>query len=126
MQSGKPKNGKKSVQVLQQILEIVGQTVRTIQFGTVTLIVQDGVIIQLEKHEKIRLDNTNPAQKLQSRPDSGHNRTNPDFSASILESLKDLQYGQLVILIKDGNVTQVDRTAKQRIASWQGLNGEGI
>lgn len=32
----------------------------------------------------------------------------------ILESLKDLQYGTLVITIHDGQITQVDRTEKNR------------
>ena len=32
----------------------------------------------------------------------------------ILESLKELQYGTLVITIHDGQITQVDRTEKNR------------
>ena len=33
----------------------VREALRTIRFGTVTLIVQDGLVIQIDKNEKIRL-----------------------------------------------------------------------
>ncbi|MGJ7919781.1 YezD family protein [Neobacillus sp. LXY-4] len=35
----------------------------------------------------------------------------------ILESLKGLQYGSVVITIHDGQITQVDRTEKNRFPS---------
>lgn len=53
----------------------------------------------------------------------------PDFQAlraEISKALGGLQYGQLVILIKEGKVTQIDRTEKRRLPSLQGVNGEGI
>jgi hypothetical protein len=46
--------------------------------------------------------------------------------AEITKTLDGLQYGQLVIMIKDGKVTQIDRTEKRRLPSLQGVNGEGI
>ncbi|MDT8899668.1 YezD family protein [Anaeroselena agilis] len=52
-----------------------------------------------------------------------------DFQAlrtEISKALGGLQYGQVVILIKDGKVTQIDRTEKRRLPSLQGINGEGI
>lgn len=33
----------------------VRSALRQIRFGTVTLVIQDGQVIQIEKHEKIRL-----------------------------------------------------------------------
>jgi len=53
----------------------------------------------------------------------------PDFQtlrSEIGKALSGLQYGQLVILIKDGKVTQIDRTEKRRLPGLQGVNGEGI
>jgi hypothetical protein len=52
-----------------------------------------------------------------------------DFQAlrtEITKALGGLQYGQLVILIKDGKVVQIDRTEKKRLPSLQGIYGEGI
>lgn len=46
--------------------------------------------------------------------------------AEITKALGGLQYGQLVIMIKDGKVVQIDRTEKRRLPSLQGVNGEGI
>ncbi|MBQ9015227.1 MAG: YezD family protein [Firmicutes bacterium] len=40
-----------SKQQLETILEQIAQT----RYGSVTVIVQDGKVIQVEKHEKIRL-----------------------------------------------------------------------
>ena len=36
---------------LQKILD----TIHAVRFGPVTVVIQDGVVIQLEQHEKIRL-----------------------------------------------------------------------
>jgi hypothetical protein len=46
--------------------------------------------------------------------------------AEITKALAGLQYGQLVILIKDGKVVQIDRTEKKRLPNLQGVCGEGI
>lgn len=48
------------------------------------------------------------------------------IKAEIAKALDGLEYGQLVILIKDGKVTQIDRTEKRRLPRLEGLNGEGI
>jgi len=125
MQSGKPKDGKKREQTLYQLLELIEKTIRSIQFGSITLIIQDGYIIQLEKNEKIRIDSVNLAKYVQdTKNDVGS--ANPNVGSRILAAVQGLQYGQVVILIKDGNVIQVDRTDKQRIANWQGTYGDGI
>jgi hypothetical protein len=44
----------------------------------------------------------------------------------ISKALNGLEYGQLVIQIKDGKVTQIDRTEKRRLPRLEGLYGEGI
>jgi hypothetical protein len=38
--------------------KLVRDSLRAIRFGTVTLVVQDGVVIQVDKSEKIRLSRT--------------------------------------------------------------------
>jgi hypothetical protein len=36
--------------------KVVRDTLKSIRFGTVTLVVQDGRVIQVDKNEKIRID----------------------------------------------------------------------
>lgn len=38
-------------------LEIIDRLIRETKYGTVTVIIQDGKVIQLEKTDKIRLQN---------------------------------------------------------------------
>lgn len=40
---------------LDAVLENIKASLETLQYGTITLVVQDGVVIQIEKNEKIRL-----------------------------------------------------------------------
>lgn len=40
---------------VDEVLETIKQSLETLKYGTITLVVQDGVIIQIEKNEKIRL-----------------------------------------------------------------------
>ncbi|MFB7140280.1 MULTISPECIES: YezD family protein [unclassified Bacillus (in: firmicutes)] len=40
---------------LKPIIEVVESLLSGLKFGTITLVVQDGRIIQVEKQEKIRL-----------------------------------------------------------------------
>lgn len=40
---------------LEVILNKIKKEIESIQYGTITLVIQDGVVIQLEKNEKIRL-----------------------------------------------------------------------
>ncbi len=37
---------------------IVKEALKSVRFGTVTLVVQDGRVIQVDKNEKIRIDRT--------------------------------------------------------------------
>jgi len=125
MQSLKSKDNKKREQALHQLLELIEKSVRSIKFGSIILIIQDGYIIQLEKNEQIRIDPANLVKYLQDNKDEV-SHANSNIGSRILSVVQDLHYGQVVILIKDGNVIQVDRTDKQRIANWQGINGDGI
>jgi hypothetical protein len=45
-------------QELQTSLEQIGGALRGLQFGNVNVIVQDGVVIQIDRTEKLRLRNT--------------------------------------------------------------------
>lgn len=90
-----------------------------ISFGEVVLVVQDGVLVQIECQEKLRLANW--GQHFQQKCWTVKQKAN------IIKHLKQefacLSYGKLVIVIKNGNVIQMERTEKQR---FTGLDGEGI
>lgn len=40
---------------LEETLEKIKETVESVKYGTVTLVIQDGYVVQIEKNEKIRL-----------------------------------------------------------------------
>jgi hypothetical protein len=53
-------------QELQTSLEQIGGALRGLQFGSVNVIVQDGVVIQIDRTEKLRLRNTSRSKKYNS------------------------------------------------------------
>ena len=40
---------------IEETLEKIKETVASVKYGTVTLVIQDGHVVQIEKNEKIRL-----------------------------------------------------------------------
>jgi len=40
----------------KELERVVRESLQSIRFGTVTLVIQDGRVIQVDKNEKIRLD----------------------------------------------------------------------
>lgn len=83
-----------------EVSDIIDKASEGIGFGSVTLVVQDSRVIQLEKVEKIRLNTTEP--------------------------VKGMKYGQVVIVIQKGKIVQIERTEKQRFTGVEGKYGDGI
>lgn len=121
-QSGsKAQNNAITSETMDQIISILSSTFH----GNVTLVYQDSRLMQIERNEKIR-----PITL------AGGNKAMPtgvkekfDFSAlrvRILEALEKLEYGQVVIGLKEGRVIQIDRTEKQRFSALVGIYGDGI
>jgi hypothetical protein len=46
-----------------EALERVQAALRGLRFGTVTVVIQDGVVVQIERMEKIRLDTRRPGPR---------------------------------------------------------------
>ena len=46
-----------------ETLERVQAALRGLRFGTVTVVIQDGVVVQIERMEKIRLDTRRPGPR---------------------------------------------------------------
>jgi len=102
-----------------QAMTYIRQALSEICFGELILVAQDSRLIQIERNEKIRILQNTPAFE----------RTDIDekellfIENNIQKSFKSLDYGQLVIVIKNGKVKQIDRTIRSR---FTGMDGEGI
>lgn len=48
---------------LQEVMNQIEIMLSTIKFGSVTLVVQDGKVIQIEKNEKVRLQSSSSIHK---------------------------------------------------------------
>lgn len=108
-----------SKSVTEEVLVLIEQAVKDISFGSVTLVLQDSRIIQMEKLEKIRFgghlvkgaNKTTAASSLRTR---------------ILQSVSGMEYGKVAIQIQAGQIMQIERTEKYRVGKLTGLNGDGI
>jgi hypothetical protein len=54
MQTSRAQNGE-AARLNREIEERINDALREIRYGTVTLVIQDGRVIQIDKSEKIRL-----------------------------------------------------------------------
>mgnify|MGYP002660676728 FL=1 len=104
----------------QKAMTCILQGLRTIRYGEIVLVAQDGVLMQVEWSEKRRLDCW---QDCEGGENSYTERTLADLAARIRKEFRLLQYGKLVLVIRKGRLMQLERTEKQR---FTGLAGEGI
>ena len=107
--------------IMDQIIAILNSTFH----GNVALIYQDCRLVQIERNEKIRPSelkrgNNHLLQGLKENCDL------PTVRARIQEAFEKMEYGQVVIVIKEGRIIQIDRTEKQRFPTLVGLYGDGI
>ncbi|WP_346355393.1 YezD family protein [Azotosporobacter soli] len=102
---------------------IVEESVRQIRFGVLTIIVQDGKVVQLERTEKFQV------QAVQNKTVQAEK-----INATVLERVREhicqemtgMRYGQILVKIVNGRVNQIEKTEKRRWAGACGLDGEGI
>lgn len=101
------------------VLGVIEAAVTGIVFGSITLVVQDSCLLQMEKVEKVRFAD------LGAKP-APRSEAAVTVRAKITTALKGLRYGQVVLVVKDGKITQIEKTEKQRFTLLEGVNGEGI
>jgi len=106
-------------EISETVLSTIEGAVAGIIFGSITLIVQDGRLLQMERLEKIRFDNREP---LVLPPVTGKVQLRDRLAAA----LNGLQYGQVILLIRDGRITHIERIEKQRLEWVEGRYGDGI
>lgn len=89
------------------------------RYGQIVLVAQDRRLIQVERREKIRVKEGQLARIACRISEQAF----LELAERIRASFRKLDYGQLVLVVKDGDVVQMERTVKER---FTGLNGEGI
>jgi hypothetical protein len=104
------------------LLEGLTGLLRRTFHGQVILITQNFRVVQVERKE-----NFNPEELAD--PNLG---LEPEFfkpqavREKIIQALKGLEFGQVVLVIKKGRLVQIERNLKERFADLQGLGGDGI
>ncbi len=105
-------------------LDLIEQAIRDISFGSLTLVIQDSKVIQLEKLEKIRICD----QQAKAAGKAAGKEANAAASVRIriVQSVSGMEYGKVAIQIQAGQIMQVERTEKYRVGKLTGLHGDGI
>jgi hypothetical protein len=117
------KNGDTSSKILvPELRQVLEKILAGLYHGTLTLIVQDGKILQIEKAEKIRVcDFALLNQQVHIK--------NKEINAALRamkNSLQGMSYGQVTMIVKQGKITHLARTEKNRFDGFVGLDGDGI
>ena len=106
-----------------QVFEIIECFLYTVQYGQLILVIQDGIVVKIEKIEKFVIS-------TKSRESRGLKidkfSTKHPLQTKILSELQSIKYGQLVIRLDNGHVEQIEKTEKRRIDELEGLYGDGI
>ena len=100
-----------------EVLSYIMELLRELYFGEVVLIAQNGVLIQVERTEKMRV---HPWQGP-PKPNPWSAETEKNLQQTIRRELQSLYYGRLSIVVKQGNISHFDRLEKQRF-----MDGDGI
>ncbi len=101
------------------VLRYIEDAIAANNFGTVTLVVQDGVLVQIEVREIIRVDNAEDC------PPTGQ-KSGPATRSKLFQTLLGLQFGQVVVTVNNGTIARIERNERTRWRGLEGLDGEGI
>lgn len=106
-----------------QVFDIIECFLYNVQYGQLILVIQDGIVVKIEKIEKFVIS-------TKSRESRGLKidkfSTKHPLQTKILSELQSIKYGQLVIRLDNGHVEQIEKTEKRRIDELEGLYGDGI
>ncbi len=102
-----------------EVMQKIDSMIRSTFHGSITLIVQDSRLIQLERNEKVRVTDLKEVRPAAAQPGEA-------IHSKILASLTGLKFGHVTIIIKGGAIVQIERTEKRRFNEWEGLYGDGI
>jgi hypothetical protein len=103
---------------LEALLKLLVKTFH----GQVTLITQNYRVVQVERKE-----NFNPEELLDEYLGLSMDNFSPQtVKDKVVQALKGLEFGQVVLMIKKGRLVQIERHLKERFSDLQGLGGDGI
>lgn len=108
-----------SKELMDKIVEILHSMV----YGDMTLIAQNFRLVQIERNEKIRPSDMEEYGNIIKESCKNDYTT---LCRKIQQQFHGLEYGQVVVVVKDGKIVQVERTEKYRFQNFTGLDGEGI
>lgn len=100
-----------------EVLNYIMELLRGLYFGEVVLIAQNGILIQVERTEKLRV---HPWQGV-AKPSPWTAEKEKNLRQTIQRELQSLYFGRLAVVVKQGAVTHFDRLEKQRF-----MDGDGI
>lgn len=106
-----------------QVLDIITYFLYNVQYGTLMVVIQDGVVIKIEKLEKFVISAKSRDMKnvRVEVPDKPH-----PLQDKIVTEIQKIMYGQLIIRMDNGQVDQIEKTEKKRAHEIEGLHGDGI
>ncbi|MDR0881110.1 MAG: YezD family protein [Candidatus Adiutrix sp.] len=91
--------------------------------GQINLVVQNYRLVQVERNENFSPEELAHAREVFLNHDS---RYQTALKLKIKEALNGLEFGQVVIFIKKGQVTRIERLIKERFSDLTGVGGDGI
>jgi hypothetical protein len=103
---------------LEALIELLKKTFH----GQVTLITQNYRVVQVERKENFNPEDLQE-EYLGLNLETFNART---VKEKVIQALKGLEFGQVVLLIKKGRLVQIERHLKERFSDLQGLGGDGI
>ncbi len=106
-----------------QVVEIIESFLHNVQYGQLILVIQDGIVVKIEKIEKFIISTKVRETRYEKRDNS---LTKHPLQSKILTELQNIRYGQLVIRLDKGQIEQIEKTEKRRINELEGLYGDGI
>ena len=109
-----------------QVVEIIESFLHNVQYGQLILVIQDGIVVKIEKIEKIEKFIISTKMRERRYEKRENSLTKHPLQNKILTELQNIRYGQLVIRLDKGQIEQIEKTEKRRINELEGLYGDGI
>jgi hypothetical protein len=100
------------------IAEKILSSLENIPFGTVTFVVQNYRLVQIDINHKIRCSDEGEYKKADEAQKAVCRR--------LEEAFGDLEYGRITVVIQKSRIVQIEKTVQMRTADFMGLDGEGI
>jgi hypothetical protein len=107
--------------ISDNILRFIENAIISNNLGTVTMVAQDGILVQVATTEKIPVDDS----ELELAPPTAK-ACDPRMRGKIYQALLGLQFGQVTIFVDKGRITRVERDERIRWRQTHGLDGDGI